>query len=173
MSSVIVKAIVAMDENRVIGMNGSLPWKLPEDLKRFSELTRGHAVLMGRKTYQSLARRFRPLPQRLNIVVTRHPENIDVERDVIVSVDAVRLVEGIKAGKTEITLPTKTLWIIGGSQVYAETMALWDELYLTKVAGEHEGDTYFPKFENNFKLLKEENGTGCVFQHWQRKESPQ
>ena len=150
-------AIAAMDEGRVIGHQGHLPWNLSEDLKRFKELTMGQAVLMGRKTYESLPSFAQPLPGRVNVVLTRDPEALAAPARVFrfSSLEAAVQVfrnEGLGAS-------IDILWIIGGEQVYQQSIAFWDELYLTLVRGKHEGDAFFPDFEEKFILLeKEERG---------------
>ncbi|RMD83773.1 MAG: dihydrofolate reductase, partial [Candidatus Dadabacteria bacterium] len=87
-----IAAIAAMSENRVIGKSGSIPWHCPEDMKRFKELTTGHPVIMGRKTYESLPKNFRPLPGRTNIVVTSKLELIK-EEGVIISPSPAKAIE--------------------------------------------------------------------------------
>jgi dihydrofolate reductase len=156
-----VKAIVAMDEGRVIGCNGALPWRLPEDLKRFSKLTKGGAVVMGRKTYDSLPERSRPLRDRRNIVLTKNKDWICCN-SVKVLHDIGELQEEIRANSDE------TFWIIGGSELYKQTIEMWDELFLTFVFGEHSGDSLMPPFENSFSLVDVEQGNGCEFRRYLR-----
>ena len=159
-------AIVAMDENRVIGINGSIPWRIPEDMKRFSKLTTGHTVLMGRKTYQSLPDKFRPLPNRLNVVATSDPSKLTGE-EVMVCGSPAEFLEKCLAG--EVELPTETLWVIGGTQIYDLTLPFWNELYLTRVHSTHDGDAFFPEFENDFSLVEEEKHEGFTFEQYIRK----
>lgn len=152
-----IAAIVAMDKNRVIGQNGTLPWHLPADLKRFKELTTGFSVVMGRNTYFSLPDKFRPLPNRNNIVVTSDPTKLKDE-----GVETFKTPEAaIEACKQR---GEDKVWIIGGSQLYASTVDLWDELHLTLVKAEHEGDAYFPNFEDRLELVESEEQEGCIFQ---------
>ena len=158
-------AIAAMDEARVIGCNNDLPWHLPEDMRRFKQLTTGHAVLMGRRTYESLPDKVRPLPGRLNLVLSSDPEQLELRNaPCFPSVD--RLLEIVETGQLE--LPSQTVWVIGGAQVYAATSHIWDELYLTRVPGAHVGDTHFPPFEADFQLVDECSGEQCIFQHFVR-----
>jgi len=130
-----IKAIVAMAENRVIGQGGTIPWHLPEDFKFFKATTIGHAILMGRKTYESIGK---PLPGRENIVLSRTmPETYGVT--VIRSLD-------------DLIEPTdgKDLFVIGGEEIYRLLLPRVQELYVTKVPRTIEGDTHFPNFESQF-----------------------
>jgi dihydrofolate reductase len=130
-----IKAIVAMAENRVIGNAGTIPWHLPEDFKFFKATTMGHAILMGRKTYESIGK---PLPGRENIVLSRTmPETAGVT--VIRSLD-------------ELQEPTdgRDLFVIGGEEIYRLLLPRVQELYVTKVPRQIEGDTHFPEFETEF-----------------------
>ncbi len=158
-----------MDEGRVIGIENGIPWRLPEDLKRFSQLTKGHAVLMGRKTYESLPPKYRPLPERLNLVVSRTlsaSDDLVNHPSVQVFASIYEAIEVCRDGALE--LPSDTLWIIGGSQVYQETMAQVQELYVTRVKGRHQGDAYFPDFEKDFKCIEAEPHPGFSFERHQR-----
>lgn len=154
-------AIVAMAENRVIGNDNKLPWHLPEDLKHFSKLTTGHSVLMGRKTYFSLPEKFRPLPNRKNFVVTRDAANLKNEKNIETVTNLKEFLTSIKNKK--LHLSSEMLWIIGGSEIYKETKSFWDEIYLTKVNGNVEGDAFFPEFEQDFKIMSEEKLEKCTF----------
>ena len=130
-----IKAIVAMAENRVIGHAGTIPWHLPEDFKFFKATTIGHAILMGRKTYESIGK---PLPGRENIILSRTmPETYGVT--VIRSLD-------------DLIEPTdgKDLFVIGGEEIYRLLLPRVQELYVTKVPRTIEGDTHFPNFESQF-----------------------
>ena len=146
-----VKAIVAMSEDRVIGINNQLPWHLPEDMKHFAELTTGHSILMGRKTYESLPEKYRPLPKRQNIVVSRNTE-LELPENVMLISNPREFIQQFKAG--EVNLQSNQLWIIGGAKIYEETMSLCDGIELTVVKGEYEGDAYLPEFESGFQLSK-------------------
>lgn len=160
-------AIVAMDEGRVIGINNQLPWKLPEDLKRFSALTTGHTVLMGRKTYQSLPSSFRPLPKRRNVVLSRgnrHQFGIPKEVDVYTSPE--EFLRDCRAGT--FAVPSGVVWVIGGAEVYKQTMPFWDEVFVTRIKGTHKGDAFFPEFEGQFALQEAEESERCTFQRYVR-----
>lgn len=167
-SQPLVAAIVAMAENRIIGKDGSIPWHLPEDLKHFSELTTGHSVLMGRKTYFSLPEKFRPLPRRKNIVVTRSPEALTVPDEVQVISSPEEFVTRLRAGQEAIQ--GSTLWIAGGGEIYRLTRHLWDRLYLTVVKGQHEGDTSFPAFENDFVEVECHETDKALYRTYTREE---
>ncbi|MCB0334436.1 MAG: dihydrofolate reductase [Bdellovibrionales bacterium] len=162
-----VKAIVAMDEGRAIGLNNDLLWHIPEDMKRFKELTSGDAVLMGRKTYESLPEKFRPLPNRKNIICTRDVSRWQDEAGVDIANNSLDYIEKAKRGECE--LESDSLWIIGGAQIYKETLPLWDELFLTLVHKKHDGDAFFPEFESEFELVSEEAHEGFSFLHYTKK----
>lgn len=154
-----IAAIVAMDEGRVIGKEGALPWHLPEDLAHFKSKTSGHVVLMGRKTWESLPPRFRPLPGRVNIVMSRTPAALDLPEGVhgVGSfADALKIVE-------QLGVPGQILWCIGGAELYAAALPLCDELHLTLVHGRHAGDARFPAFEESFHEVSSREGEQCSF----------
>lgn len=126
--------VVAMDENRVIGRDNDLPWRLPDDMRWFREKTLGKPCIMGRKTYDSLPDRFRPLPGRLNIVVTRNSDYQALGAVVVHSVD-----EALQAaGDVEEVI------IVGGGDLFRRLMPVVDRLYLTQVRGAVGGDVFFP-----------------------------
>jgi dihydrofolate reductase len=126
-----VSIVVAHGSNRVIGAAGGLPWNLPSDLRRFRELTTGGTVVMGRKTYESIPERFRPLPGRRNIVISRTAryDGAEVFPSLAAALDAC---EG-------------SCFVIGGGQVYAEAAALADRCYVTEIDAAPAGDTFFPE----------------------------
>lgn len=137
----IVSLIAAVARNLVIGKNNDLPWHLPDDMKYFMKTTWGHYVLMGRKNYQSIPQKFRPLPDRVNLVVT-HQQSFEAPGCVIIH----RIAEGIdiaqKAGEEE-------LFIIGGAQIFNQSIDKADRLYLTEIDAEVGGDTHFPAIDRN------------------------
>lgn len=149
-----------MAQNRVIGDAGTIPWHLPEDMRHFRELTTGHAVLMGRKTYDSFPPAFRPLPQRKNIVVTRDTAATFPDSVTVVN-DPQGFLEGVEKG--ELLSDRETLWIAGGQHIYELSQPYWDEVFLTIVPGDPEGDTYFPEFEQDFDEVSRQQGEGCTF----------
>ncbi len=127
--------IVAMASNRVIGRDGKLPWNIPEDLHFFRTTTAGHAVIMGRKTHESIGR---PLPRSINIVVTRDPGYSSPQCFVVHS-----LTEALSKAKE---LERQEIFIIGGAEIFQQSMGLADRLYLTVIDAEIEGDTLFPDY---------------------------
>lgn len=145
-----VSIIVAVSENGIIGKDNDLPWKISEDLKRFKKLTKGHPVIMGRKTHESIGR---ILPDRLNIVITRDK---DVSYNGCITVnsisDAIR-----KAGND------KEIFIIGGGEIYKKSLGFVDRIYLTKVHQTVEGDTYFPTLNSDWKETNREDKDGYSF----------
>jgi dihydrofolate reductase len=137
----IVSAIAALSENRVIGKNNDLPWKLPDDMKFFMETTKGHHVIMGRKNYDSLKGKFKPLPNRTNIVITRQSE-LDAPGCIVLHNIKEGLLVANKNGEPEC-------FIIGGSEIYDLAMPYTNRLYLTEIQAHINGDTYFPEFNKN------------------------
>ena len=129
-----IAIIVAVSANNVIGVSGRLPWHLPEDLKRFRELTMGKPIIMGRATFESIGR---PLPGRENIVLTRDLEYV-AEGCVIAQNTEVAL--AIAQGAREVM-------IIGGGEVYRQFLPTADKIYLTRVEVEVQGDTTFPEID--------------------------
>lgn len=145
--------IVAMTDDRVIGRGGTLPWHLPDDLAFFKRTTKGHPVVMGRKTYESIGR---PLPGRRNIVMTRDPGWSAAGVEMIHSpsgLDALAL-EG-------------PVYVIGGAEVYRVLLQQLDHLLVSHVRGSFEGDTWFPEFAAEFPVeeLLEEHPGFVVMRH--------
>jgi dihydrofolate reductase len=139
--------IAALGENRVIGVDNSMPWHLPGDFKYFKATTLGKPIIMGRKTWDSLGR---PLPGRLNIVVSRQADLVLEGAEVYPSLEAavVRAEEWAKEQGVD------ELMLIGGAQLYAQGLAQADRLYLTRVALSPEGDAWFPEFDSGqWKLV--------------------
>lgn len=130
-------AMVAMTPERVIGKDNDLPWHLPEDLKLFKATTSGHPIVMGRKTWDSIGR---PLPKRQNIVLTRNGDWSADGAEVIFSPDDLKSLE----------LMDEHVFVIGGAQVYEIFLPHVDELLVSHVYENHEGNTYFPEFEHFF-----------------------
>jgi dihydrofolate reductase len=128
--------IVAMAQNRTIGINNTLPWRCPEDLRHFKALTMGHHMIMGRKTFESIGK---PLPGRTTVVVTRNRE-LKIEGCLI----AHSLEDAIAAcaGDEEI-------FVVGGAELYAQAMPVVDTLYITEIQQNVQGDAHFPEFAKN------------------------
>lgn len=133
----LISFVVAMDRNRLIGAQGDLPWRLPDDMKQFREVTMGKPVLMGRVTYESIPDRFRPLRGRTNIVVT-HQEDYTADGCFV----AHSLQEALKAagGAAEVM-------VIGGAEIFEQLLPQADRIYLTQVHGAFEGDVFFPELD--------------------------
>ena len=133
-----IKAIVAISENSVIGKNGDLPWKISEDLKWFKKITLGHTLLMGRKTWESLPG---ALPRRENWVLS----------STIKSKPEIKVFK--KLGDALEAAYDRTLFIIGGGELYRQTLSICSELYVSEVHRVIEdGDAFFPPFRNDFKV---------------------
>lgn len=132
-----IHLVAAMTRDRVIGDQGAMPWHLPRDLKHFKEVTFGHPVVMGRKTFDSiLASLGKPLPGRLNVVISRHQPSVPEGVCVYSSLDQA-LSELEKKGEAIVD-------VIGGGQIYDLAMPMAERLYITLIDAEIEGDTWFP-----------------------------
>lgn len=152
--------IVAMDEENTIGKDGDIPWHYSEDMKYFKEKTTGHSVLMGRTTYESLPKDFRPLPDRENIVLTR--SNLSLGESVKV---ANSLEEGFEMAENE------KVFIAGGASIYRQTLDLADKMLITRIPGDHNGDTSFPEFnEENWKLESSTESGDLIFEEYTSKD---
>ena len=140
--SKMIKIIVAISKNRVIGDSNKLIWNLPSDLKRFKEITTGHPIVMGRKTFESIGR---PLPNRRNIIITRD-EEYEVEGcEVVNSIEEALLLTG------------NDCFIIGGGEIYKQTLHIAEQIYMTIVDEEFLGDTQFPELTNSWYVSKKED----------------
>ena len=135
----VISLIAALSKNRVIGKNNDLPWHLPDDMKYFMNTTKAHHVIMGRKNYESIPEKFRPLPNRTNIVVTRQKE-YHAPQCILVN----KLEDGIALAKNA---GEKELFIIGGAELYQQAMPLAERLIVTEIALETEGDAHFPPID--------------------------
>ena len=135
----IVALVAAVARGGVIGRGGGIPWRLPEDVAHFKELTTGHAVVMGRRTWESIPDRFRPLPDRRNVVVTRNPDwradgaerAASLEEALVLLADEPRV------------------FVIGGAEIYAAALPFADELVLTEIDLAVDGDTFFPEWDRS------------------------
>ena len=143
----IISAIVAMSTNRVIGRDLGLPWHQPKDMKFFKDTTMGHHLIMGRNNFASMD--YRPLKGRINIVLTRDPFFITSSALVMHSIEEA-LAYAYDAGEEEV-------FIIGGGEIYKQSLSLLDKIYLTEVITELSGDTYFPEIDmNEWNLVSSE-----------------
>ena len=134
--------IAALAQNRVIGRDNQLPWHLPADLKHFKALTLGKPIIMGRKTWDSLGR---PLPGRLNLVISRQPGLSLEGAEVFASLDAALQ----RAQAWALAQGVDELMLIGGAQLYGQALQQADRLYLTRVELSPEGDAWFPEFDTS------------------------
>jgi dihydrofolate reductase len=131
--------VVAMAKNRVIGRDNTIPWDLPEDRKHFVAVTKGHAIIMGRLTWDSLGR---PLPNRRNIVVSR-------QRDLAQRITGAEVADSLESAIALARETDPEPRIIGGSQIYAESLPLATRIYLTELQEEVQGDSYFPELDES------------------------
>jgi len=129
--------LAAVASNRTIGLNNTLPWHLPADLKHFKALTLGQIIVMGRRTYESIGR---PLPGRTNVVLTRRQD---------LNLPDVGLAQSIEEAVNRYADSDKTIFIIGGATLYQQALPLCQRLYLTEIQQDFPGDTFFPEFNRN------------------------
>lgn len=160
-----VSIVVAHASNRVIGREGALPWRLPSDLRRFRELTTGRAVLMGRRTYESLPERFRPLPNRRNLVLSGDPAYAPAGAEGFTGLGAALAACGSEC------------FVIGGEDTYRQALPLCGRLYATEIEAALEGDAYFPPIEPDWRLVEcserhEENDLAFTFRVYERARTP-
>ena len=152
MSEIVIIAAVA--RNRVIGKDNRLLWNIPEDMAHFKALTAGHTVVMGRKTWESLPPRFRPLPGRRNIVISRQTDYGAPGAEVADSLESA-----LKMAST-----AATVFIIGGAQIYTQSLTLADRLEITEVDLEPEGDACFPEIAAvDWEKTAKTGGNGFAF----------
>ena len=162
-----INIIVAVSNNGVIGKGNDIPWRLPTDLKQFKKITDGSVVIMGRKCWDSLPPKFRPLPNRFNIVVTRDekfkPNGCAVCNDLGYIIDFFYSADN----KDDV-------FVIGGGEIYKQTFSYASKLHLTRLLGDVEGDILFEGFvPSEWKLISksdimEENGFKFVFEYYEK-----
>ncbi len=136
-----IAMIAAVAENGVIGKDNDLVWSLPDDMKYFMNSTKNHYIILGRKNYESLPPKFRPLPNRTNIVITRQ-KNLQLENTIVVN-SLEEALEVCKKNKQE------KIFIIGGGQIYKQALPIANTLYMTEIKHTFNGDTYFPDYDKN------------------------
>ena len=136
-----ISIIVAVANNNVIGKDNSLIWHLPADMKFFKEKTTGHCIITGRKNYESIPEKFRPLPNRTNIVITRQ-ENYSAPGAIVVNSIEEAIAKAKETGDEEI-------FIIGGAEIYKQSLNFVDIIYLTQIHHTFEGDAFFPILPNH------------------------
>ena len=146
-----ISIIVAKSSNGVIGKGGDLPWKLSDDLKHFAKLTKGHTVIMGRKTYESIIKRLgHALPDRKNIVITKQVDFQAPDCTVIKSIKVV----------VEMLQTNDNAFVIGGGEIYREFLPLASKLYITEVSTVCDGDTFFPALiQTDWETVSSEHHT--------------
>lgn len=151
MSRPIISIIAAVDKNNALGKENKIPWNLPSDLKHFQNITKGHPVIMGRKTFDSIIDYLgRPLPHRTNIIVTRN-ETFKY-KDCIIS-HAIR-----DAIRSALDIDPSEVFIVGGGELYKQGLTYADRIYLTKIDTEvKDADTHFPDYGEFKKVISEEN----------------
>ncbi len=157
--------MVAHSRNRVIGRDGGLPWRLPGDMRHFRELTTGHAVLMGRRTFQSLPDAFRPLPARRNLVLSGDPAFSAPGAEVFAGLDSA-----LEACDGEC-------FVIGGAVTYEEALPLSERLHATEIDADIEGDVFFPEIDGSWRCVEQsgvlrENDLSYRFRTYERAPSP-
>ena len=151
-----IALIYARAANGVIGKDGTMPWHLPEDLAHFKQLTGGNAVVMGRKTWDSLPARFRPLPGRTNIVVTRQGDwQPEPASDKVVR--AASLEEALEQAQKL----SQDIWVIGGAQIYAQALPLADAVEVTEIGRDYEGDAHAPELGTEWKEVRRSSHTAA------------
>ena len=153
-----IAIIAAMAANRVIGRDGKIPWNLPEDMERFRELTMGHIVVMGRRTWEEIGE---PLPGRVTCLVSA---SSDIRRENMFT--AASLPEAVRQANR--MYPERHIFLCGGASIYQEGMRLADRIYLTVLDRAVQGDTYFPEITKEFQLLKREKREGFFYDYYAR-----
>lgn len=162
-----VLLVAAVAQNRVIGRDNQLLWHLLEDMAHFKALTQGHGVLMGRKTWESLPARFRPLPGRRNLVLSRQSA---------FQAPGAEVVSSLEDALTRLR-PEELLFVIGGAEIYAQTLPLAERLILTEIELAPEGDAFFPEIppgewqESGRRTAVSAEGTRMAFVTYERRTS--
>lgn len=160
----IISLIAAMDENRVIGLNNTLPWRLPADMRHFREVTMGKPVLMGRKTFESIGK---ALPGRRNIILTRDPDFQALGCEVAHTLEAA----------LAAAADSEELMVLGGADLFAQLLPRASRLYLTEIHASFNGDAWFPAFnkqewaeiERIRRAADEKNPCAYSFVTWERR----
>jgi dihydrofolate reductase len=163
-----IAAVVAIGKNRELGKNDKLLWHIPDDLKRFKQLTKGHPIIMGRKTFESIVGYIGgPLPNRVNIVLTR-----DLAWNYKGVLVAHSLEEAIEIAKTEPG--AEEIHIGGGAELYTQALPIIDKLYLTLIDAEADADSFFPPYETEFtkKIFEESHEWNGLKYTWIDLERP-
>ena len=140
----LISLIVAHSSNRVIGIDGQLPWHIPDDLKYFKAITMGKPIIMGRKTFDSIGK---PLPGRLNIIITKNTD-LTIEECVVVNNLDAAITEAKNYFKTQDT-DQEEIFIIGGAQIFKQSMEFVNKIYITEVHADYAGDVFFDELSDN------------------------
>ncbi len=148
-----INLIWAQAHNRVIGMNGTMPWHLPEDLAHLKRATLGATVIMGRKTWESIPPKFRPLPGRINIVISRQVDFLASQ--VGIDLQTVASLEDA----LDMASQHSDVWVIGGAQIYAQALPLANKIIVTEIDAEFAGDAYAPALDATWVEEKREAHT--------------
>ena len=155
-----ISIVVGMTRDRVIGNHNQLPWRISEDLKLFKQITEHNTVIMGRKTYGSIPEKFRPLPNRNNIVITSNPQQHP----------KTNYCNSIKQALEKAKEFAKPIFIIGGSSIYKEFLDLADNLYISHIKKNHEGNIFFPEINwNDWKIIEEKEYEEFIFKRYKRR----
>tara|TARA_B100001248_G_scaffold254447_1_gene232852 strand:- start:3393 stop:3884 length:492 start_codon:yes stop_codon:yes gene_type:complete len=153
--------IVAASKNRVIGKGNDLPWHIPEDFQYFKDKTRGHPVIMGRLTYESINKK--PLPDRVNIIVSRSLK----EAPGFLVFPTIE--EAVEAAANLTSEDSDEVFIIGGGEIYKQSMEMVDRIYYTDIDMQVEdGEVFYPEIPDSFQLVKESPCEGFTFQVYQK-----
>lgn len=148
----ILTQIAACSANNVIGTEGDLPWSLPEDMKFFRDTTKGHIMIMGRKTFDSF--KGRALPNRVHIVITRNAEQMTFESTPTAPVYFVKSIDAaLELAKTQTAQWGEEVFIIGGGEIYKQSLPFCDKILLTRIHQSYDGDTYFPEIDEHLFTL--------------------
>jgi len=151
--------IAALDKNRIVGNKNKMPWHISEDFKHFKSTTLNHPIIMGRKTFESIGSK--PLPKRPHVIVSRTmPES-----------DHVTVSRSLEDAITKAKTYDKEIFICGGVEIYKQAIPLSDHMILSHIDGEHEGDAYFPEFdETEWHITKKDVRTGFTIVYYERKK---
>jgi dihydrofolate reductase len=150
-----INLIWAEAHQRVIGMNGKMPWHIPEDLAHFKRMTLGAPVIMGRKTWDSLPARFRPLPGRLNLVISRQNDFLAGQVGI-----GLQTASSLQAA-LDMTSQHTEVWIIGGAQIYSQALPLASKIVVTHIDAEFAGDAFAPKLDASWIEKSRESHTAA------------
>lgn len=147
-----INLIWAEARNRVIGKDGVMPWHLPEDLAHLKRATLGATVIMGRKTWESIPPRFRPLPGRINIVISRQADFLQNQYPAGQMPQGVQAVTSLQAS-LDIASDHEAIWVIGGAQIYAQALPLASKIIVTQIDADFAGDAFAPKLDTTWQEI--------------------